>query len=147
MIPRWRQLARALLPEIFEEERPDSLYAFFSDLSRCRHKAHKAGDDGQLARIHAFASWCARHKEQYIWNAAGVAFYEHLFDGDAQPEQVVPWLSRQAYADIKGLLAWRLGEEKAAEIDQVMSRRGGAYDQRVQSTLIEHLTILAKAQK
>ena len=144
MIPRWRQLAQSLLPEVYGEERPDSLYAFFSLLRHRGYAALRANEGDLTVRVHAFADWCARHREKYIWNAAGVGFYEHLFDGDATIEDIAPWLSQRTFADIRGLLEWRLGSEKAKEIDQAMKGRRSSYEHRVQAELNRHLTLLAR---
>jgi hypothetical protein len=43
-------------------------------------RAHRDGDDDTLRRIYGYASWAREQPDDDIQNAAGVAFYEHLFD-------------------------------------------------------------------
>ncbi len=147
MVPRWRQLAQALLPEVYGEERPDTLYSFFFTLSPRGHDALKSDNTDELARIHAFTEWCVCHEQRYIWNAAGVAFYEHLFDSDVAVERVVPWLSAEVYARVKGLLEWRLGADMAAEIEHAMQRRKTSHGALIRSTLDLHLDQLREDYK
>ncbi|WP_282608291.1 hypothetical protein [Pelagibius sp. Alg239-R121] len=138
-VPRWRHLAKALLPELYDKERPETLYFLFFDLNPLADKALKSGDTDQLARIYAFTEWCFCHKERYIWNAAGVGFYENLFDRDADVDQVVSWLSRSTYDGVKGLFEWRLESAKAKEIDLAMNARSNSYEELIQMTLAMHL--------
>lgn len=147
MVPRWRHLALILLPQIYGEERPDSLYSLFFKLNIRRRDALKSDDTEELARIHAFAEWCACHEERYIWNAAGVAFYEHLFDRGVAIDRVIPWLSAKVYADVKGLLEWRLGADRAVEIEQAMQRRKTSHGPLIRSTLDLHLDQLRENYK
>jgi hypothetical protein len=41
-----------------------------------------------LEKIYGFADWCASQKEKELWNAAGVAFYEHLADSNRTLEAI-----------------------------------------------------------
>lgn len=40
--------------------------------------AHRDRNETKLAAIYDFAAWCNEQPEKPIWNAVGVAFYEHL---------------------------------------------------------------------
>ena len=64
-----------------------------------------AGDEGLVRRIFGFAERCAARTARELWDAAGVAFYEHLFDYPAYSERVVPWLSPRLVHN-----PWRLWE-------------------------------------
>ncbi len=91
----WRRQAIELLLEHRRElaARDSSIYSVFFDLKPRLREAHDAGDDELLRRIYGYAEWCARQTAETLWNAAGVAFYEHLFDYPAYSLRVVPWLS------------------------------------------------------
>jgi hypothetical protein len=78
----WRRKAIELFPDLRSEvEDPDAtIYSvFFALLPRCR-EAHDRDDTSELEKIYGFAEWCASQKAKDLWNSAGVAFYEHLFD-------------------------------------------------------------------
>jgi hypothetical protein len=106
-----------------EAERPDfTVYsAFFELLPRVR-TAHQDGDTEALRRIYGFAEWCMAQKAKDIWNAAGVTFYEHLFDSHRSlwPE-FVRWLSPRVVKDVRGLWEWRLSEEELAEVRRLFA--------------------------
>ena len=78
----WRRKALALFPDLkFEVQRPDfSVYQVFFRILPMSRDAHKAGDVDTLRKIYDFAEWCFEQRAKEMWNAAGVAFYEHLFD-------------------------------------------------------------------
>jgi hypothetical protein len=71
-----------------------------------------------------FAEWCAEQKAKDLWNAAGVAFYEHLFDSHRSlwPE-FVRWLSPRVVEDCMGLWEWRLSEKELAEVRRLLAER------------------------
>ena len=76
-------------------QRPDfSIYRFFSiSLPRVR-VAHEEGDAETLRRICGFAEWCFEQQAKVLWDAAGVAFSEHLFDThQLLGPEFVRWLS------------------------------------------------------
>jgi hypothetical protein len=85
--------------ELFPELRRDltgrdfTVYSLFFELKPRLREALDSGDEGLVRRIFVFAEWCAAQTAQELWNAAGVAFYEHLFDYPAYSERMVPWLS------------------------------------------------------
>ena len=91
----WRHRALTLFPEL----RPDLMYRsynvywLFFELLPMARKAFDSNDTTMLRRIFGFAEWCAGQTAKDLWNSAGVAFYEHLFDRPAYSERVVKWLS------------------------------------------------------
>ena len=78
----WRR--RAL--ELFSELKNDlfsckySTYQLFVALRHMVWRVHDAGDETTLRAIYGFPAWCRSHRSGEAWNAAGVSFYEHLFD-------------------------------------------------------------------
>jgi hypothetical protein len=91
----WRRRALELFPELHLElnDRDYSVYSLFVDLKPLLRKAHDWEDVELLRRIYDFAEWCSRQTAKDLWNAAGVSFYEHLFDYPAYSARVIPWLS------------------------------------------------------
>ena len=91
----WRRRALELFPQLRRDlqSRDYSVYLLFFDLKPMLRVAHDADDTEELRRIYGFAEWCSRQTAKDLWNAAGVAFYEHLFDYPEYSERVIPWLS------------------------------------------------------
>ena len=122
-------MAQRLVPEAWTKaaewagSQRRSLYQVFFALLPMVQEAHRASDVDLLLRGYAFAEWCARHRTRSIWNAAGVAFYEHLFDTGLCAEQVVPWLTSETYADVKGLFAMRADGAVASGIEHAKRAR------------------------
>lgn len=119
----WRRKALALFPDQrYDVQRPDfSIYMlFFRLLPMCR-EAHEAGDEDGLRRIYGFAEWCFEQRAKDMWNAAGVAFYEHLFDDHPSlwPE-VVEWLSPLVIKGCWGLWEWRLSADELAGVKRLI---------------------------
>ena len=122
----WRRKALALFPDLRHDvQRPDfSVYMLFFELLPMSRQAHKTGDDEALRSIYGFAEWCFEQKAKDMWNAAGVAFYEHLFDDHPSlwPE-VVQWLSPPVIQGVRGLWEWRLSAEELAEVIRLIEGR------------------------
>jgi hypothetical protein len=91
----WRRRALELFPQLRGEitGRDCSVYSLFFELKPMLRAAFDAGDTDLLGRIFGFAEWCSSQTAKELWNPAGVAFYEHLFDYPQYSEQVIPWLS------------------------------------------------------
>jgi hypothetical protein len=91
----WRRRALALFPQLRRDlnRRDYSVYSLYFDLKPLLRAALDAGDDGFVRGAFGFAEWCARSPNKDLWNPAGVAFYEHLFDYPAYSDRVLPWLS------------------------------------------------------
>ena len=142
---RWQVLARALLPEIFrvlfadEQWNPgcsDSLMQFFFVLTPVVKQAHLSRDEEFLFRVHAFADWCMRQPEQEIFNPAGVAFYENLFD-DRPHDEAISWISPTVFADIEELLGFRLGAERFAKVKAAYAKRTSFNDRKYASVIAQ----------
>jgi hypothetical protein len=57
-----------------------------------------------------------KQKSKDLWNAAGVAFYEHLADSNRTLEAIPHWVSKTIFDDIAGLLEARVGPERVAQL-------------------------------
>lgn len=116
----WRQKAIAIAPEIKKElEDPGcTIYTTFFELLTLLQAAHRSNDQQRLQQIYGFAAWCHQQKAEDLWNAAGVAFYEHLGDKDSTYPAFTQWVSKEIYFDIRGLLDLRLDDEKMKFLDQ-----------------------------
>ncbi|MGI4789530.1 MAG: DUF7674 family protein [Janthinobacterium lividum] len=112
----WQQKALALFPDLqldIEEDGANIYTLFFELLPRCE-TAHVEGDIEELKKIYDFAEWCSQQEEKDLWNAAGVAFYEHLVDDPLMLEQLPFWVSDKVFEQVSGLLEWRMGSEAFA---------------------------------
>ncbi len=121
----WRKRAIELLPEFRKDLALEdySPYQLFSDLLPRIEQAHVDGDEELLRRGYGFAAWCASQDAKDLWKAAGVAFYEHVFDRWNQRRLVVPWLSPQIIADSWGLWEMRLNPAQLAELRHLFANR------------------------
>ncbi len=122
--PKWKALAKVLVPdayatfvsdEAWAERFDGSVMPFFSLLLPMTTAAHRENDEQFLINAYTFAHWCAWQQERDLWNSAGVGFFKHLFD-DLPPDEVVPWIAADVFADIAPLLQVHLGSERARKI-------------------------------
>lgn len=120
----WRRKVLTWFPDLRSEaDEPDfNIYSVFFELLPRVREAHQAADTLSLQRIYAFAEWCLRQQAKELWNAAGVAFYEHLFDSHRPlwPE-IVQWLSPKVVADCMGLWECRLKAEELVEVRRLIA--------------------------
>ncbi len=119
----WRRRALELFPELQSElNRPDyTINLLFVDLLSAAGSAHRAHDDDRLENIYGFAEWCARQPSKALWNPAGVAFYEHVFDEPRLSEAVAGWLPADIRAKHLGLWEARLEAEAFAQVRKVLA--------------------------
>ena len=111
-LPEWRRRAVTLVPDLHDHlDEDDTIYnVFFELLPRCV-AAHRTNDVRfELSRIYEFAAWCLRHEEKDLWNAAGVAFYEHLVDEPETQESIPQWLEPDIFETVSGLFEARMNE-------------------------------------
>lgn len=125
MEPAWRTRARRLFPHHARHLRQStySIYDLMRDLRSDLAQAHAQCDEETLIRIYSFTAWGLSQSDQDLSNAAGVAFYEHLFDPGEAGYLAVPWLSPVVIASCMGLWRWWLGEPEAAEIELHIAER------------------------
>ena len=93
----WRDKAFAAFPALQNDiyDADYSIYSLFFDLLPVLVTAHRERDVEAQDRIYDFAEWCFFQDSKELWNAAGVAFYEHLFDEQDHWEEIVTRLPLQ----------------------------------------------------
>jgi hypothetical protein len=118
----WREKARQLFPALHEdlEEESYNIYSLFLDLLPMAQEAHDSEDPQLLRRIYTFAEWCYSQKDKDLWNAAGVAFYEHLFDDSKHWESAIAWLSKEVIEGCWTLWEFRLSPEEFAKLKSLI---------------------------
>lgn len=117
----WRRKAIECLPDYKKEfEDPNtSTYTVLSEILCATIKAHRETDEIKLKQFYGFAEWCFKQKDQNLWNAAGVSFYEHLGDNKETFLAMPKWISKEIYFQIRGLLELRISSEKIKVLDQI----------------------------
>ena len=116
----WRRKAIEAFPgQRRELEDPEcTIYnVFFELLPRCV-EAHTVGNTLELKKIYEFAEWCYSQKSHDLWNAVGVAFYEHLGDAEITLREMPKWVKPHIFADIAGLLSARMKPERFERLSQ-----------------------------
>jgi hypothetical protein len=111
MFPEWRQ-------ELEDGEEFSPYAVWFEVLPRAR-EAHREGDTELLRRIYGYAEWSLRQSGE-LRNAAGVTFYEHLFDEPWMRPLVVPWLSRSVIEEVRQLWEARLAPAEMREVEKLI---------------------------
>jgi hypothetical protein len=116
----WRKKAIEIAPELRKDfEDPDfEIYSVFSELLTILENSFKNKDIEKIEKIFNYAEWCFRQKQQKLWNAAGVSFYEHLGDNSETFSNFTTWGKKDIYLDIRGLLQLRIKEEKLKTLDK-----------------------------
>ncbi|SDK24566.1 hypothetical protein SAMN05421823_102236 [Catalinimonas alkaloidigena] len=119
-VSNWRRKAIEALPEEKEFfEQPDTTpYQVFFELLPATIKAHRQNNTERLKKYYQFAEWCFRQTQQELWNAAGVAFYEHLADHEVTFAAMPVWIGPTLYAEIRELLRVRLDGKKMELLDE-----------------------------
>ena len=124
----WRRRALELFPAL----RPDltrrdyTIYLLFFDLRPLLREAFDRSDDELVRRIFGFAEWCSVQTAQPLWNAAGVAFYEHLFDYPEYTARILPRLSARVVANHWELWVAMVGAAEWARIAPSLEARRAA---------------------
>lgn len=116
----WRQKAIDIAPELKKDfEDPDlSPYTVFSELHSLLREAHKNNDVERIQKIYDYAEWCSKQKEEKLWNAAGVSFYEHLADDELVFSQFTNWIKKDVYFVHRDLLNTRFDDDKMKQLDR-----------------------------
>lgn len=110
----WRHNAIECAPELKNEFQATDLtpYTVFMELIPIVIQAHLDHDNNKLSKIYAFAEWCHGQRDQKLWNAADVSFYEHLLDHEETSKQFTNWIKKDIYFDIRDLLMQNKPNEK-----------------------------------
>jgi hypothetical protein len=121
----WRRKAIESFPDLRHElEKPETtIYLLFFDLLPRVREAHVRADTNELQRIYDFARWCFLQKANDLWNAAGVAFYEHLVDEPITLRAIPRWLQPDVFEGCKALFEARLSDEQFRELCHNYSKR------------------------
>jgi hypothetical protein len=114
----WRRKALELFPDLRNEIQHGeaTIYTVFFVLRPRCHRAHLAQDVAELQKIYDYAEWCFRQKAKDLWNAAGVAFYEHLGDEAATRDEMHLWVKRDIFDDVAGLLEYMMKQDDFANV-------------------------------
>ena len=110
----WRRKALELFPDLrIEIQHGEStIYTvFFELLPRCR-QAHHERNTEELEKIYGYAEECFRSRNKEMWNAAGVAFYEHLGDEPATRDEMHLWVKPDIFEDVAGLLKYMMKQSE-----------------------------------
>ncbi|MFN8515255.1 MAG: hypothetical protein U0841_22245 [Chloroflexia bacterium] len=124
----WRRIAMVRFPHLRQElhDRHYTIYGLYFDLLPMARAAHDADDSETLRQIYTFAGWCFAQRNKDLWNAAAVAFYEHLFDRRDQWLDVLPWLSDKVIKDCWGLWELRLTQEELQRLRRLIGQRSSS---------------------
>ena len=122
----WRQKAIECAPGLKKNFNAKGLtpYSVFMELLPLAREAHIIKDNKTLQSIYDYAEWCFRQKDQKLWNAAGVSFYEHLGDTPETFPGFTKWVKKDIYLDIRELLDRRCEDSKMKELDNYYGLKG-----------------------
>jgi len=115
----WRQKAIECAPELKKEFESSTLtpYTVFMELLPITRQAHIHKDNSRLEKIYNYAEWCFKQKDEKLWNAAGVSFYEHLGDDEETFSGFTDWIKKEIYFDLRDLLNHRFDDDKMKRLD------------------------------
>lgn len=121
----WRRKAVEMFPELKKDFQvgEKSSYSVFLTLRGLLWDALETNDEDTITKIFQFAEWCSRQKAENLWNAAGVSFYEHIFDEWKYRQKVIAWLSPLVITSYKALWEGRLSSERVREVNQLIAQR------------------------
>jgi hypothetical protein len=116
----WRKKAIEIAPELRKKfEDPDlELFSVFSELLTILENSFKNKDIEKVEQIFNYAEWCFRQKEEKLWNAVGVSFYEHLGDQTETFSNFTNWVKLDIYLEIRALLQVSIKKEKLETLDK-----------------------------
>ena len=123
----WRQRAIELFPDLREdfEDSDTTIYDVFCELLPRVREAHARDDNEELRRIYSYAEWCMHQDAHDIWNAAGVAFYEHLVDDPLTFAAIPSWVPPDVFMSVSGLFEARLESDDYRRLCEVYSAKHG----------------------
>jgi hypothetical protein len=121
----WRRRALEYFPQLRAElQRAEyTIYMLFFDLLPMVRADHESGDAELARRIYEFAEWCLNQTTGDLSNAAGVAFYEHLFDSNCHRAATIRRLSPDVIATCRPLWEARLSAHEMAELRPLIPRQ------------------------
>jgi hypothetical protein len=124
----WRRKAIEAFPELRRElnSKPYSVYRLFFDLLPMARQAHADGDQDSLRRVYGFAEWCLQQRSEEPGNAAGVAFYEHLFDSTGREYwgEIAQLLSPVVVNLVWPLWEFRMSRDQFQQLQAILVAHG-----------------------
>ena len=109
---QWREYAIRLFPDLrgLYSDDEETIWFVLSDQLNEVRKAHRAGDINRLERIYEFAEWCflRRDIQPEIWQAAILAFYEHLVDRAETYHSIPQWVKPTIFRELLPVFEHRL---------------------------------------
>jgi hypothetical protein len=94
----------------------------FSEVTQRCHEAHERSDTEDLRKVYGYAEWCFRQRDKDLRNAAGVGFYEHLFNRHPTRQEIPYWVKPDIFEVIVGLLEMRIGNEEVEKLRGMYER-------------------------
>lgn len=109
----WRRWALELLPErsFLLTEPETSVYEAFTLTLEAFEQAVVQQDERRIRACMEFGVWGLWQRAEHVWNAAGVCFWEHVFDVRGSIPLVAPLLPSSAVRDVWGLWEHRLSRD------------------------------------
>jgi|SRR6187397_495448 hypothetical protein len=128
----WRRRAVETFPDLRRELTSadvDSTYSMWAlVLLPLAEEALARDERDLLGRIYGYAAWSMRQPDKDVSNAAGVSFYEHVFDrrqSEDWIERVVEWIPDDVVEDVWPLWAERLSPSEVELLRKHLSKRPG----------------------
>jgi len=112
----WEKKANKLLPDFKKElsKSNQDLNQFFQLVLAVLNEIDKVKDEEKIANCFRFAEWCFRHKNEALWNEAGL-FYQQVAQNE---ELTIKWIEAELYHDLRSLLQLTISEETLAHFDK-----------------------------
>jgi len=119
----WRQKGLKLLPELESDFNDEEFtpYLALTEVKNIALTALKSNKNHLVEKCFEYAEWCFRQDEEDLWNAAGICFYEYIYDQDEVLEKVVEIVSIEIFEDIKGLLEQRYSGDRSEKYVRINS--------------------------
>jgi hypothetical protein len=127
-VETWETKARALFPHLGVWQPDDylSIYTLFTELLVDLRVAHRSSNTDQLEKIYHFAAWCF-DQDYEVFNASGVAFYEHLVDDPLTYQAIPRWIEPRIFRVMSQLFEWRLGLDEYKRLEQEYKQANPSY--------------------
>jgi hypothetical protein len=132
---RWRAEALKRLPELRTAiDSAPEIMAFWIDAQYAFKRAYEKNpwDDSLIARIYAFADWCADARRgpdagHDPSTAVVVAFYEDIPTIPAAREDMVRWFTYAEVADSRAVFSYHLSDDEFEKLQGHLRRNKHQY--------------------
>ena len=122
----WKRKAIEDFPELRQDLQDAAFtpYMLFFELLPMVRAAHETENSVLLRKLYGYAAWCMDQNAEDLWNAAGVCFYEHLFDMSKHDwPKIIPWLSPTVIHACWSLWEARLDPPELEKLRQLIDGR------------------------